>query len=376
MKTLAVALTLLAMPALAATPRLAPSRDVVVDYTVNPRDHAPLAVQVSVQAGGAHLRITSADLPTALLVDRPAHVATILLPMLKLYATIGMGEYDPQETVLRQARFEPHGRAVVAGYACTNWTAVSPRGRAAACITEDGVILRGTAFDFARRTGRGAGDGAALPVSGAGPVPLAGRIPQCRQPADRRQYRRLRRLPAVRLLAVLLLLPLGARAEAPAALQPLRDVDVTYRVPVPGGSDASLLQRLRWSAAHRMQRVDLPTSGNWMVLDFATQRMSLVRDESREVMDLPAPLNAAQPSAGAAYSRAGTDMVAGLACTEWRTIDTRGQETLACYTDDGVLLQAKSGGRIMMQAVAVKYEAQPEAIFAPPAGYTHQQTSR
>ena len=139
--------------ALAATPLLAPTRDVVVDYTVHPRDHADLAVQVSVQAGGAHLRVTSADLPTAFVVDRPAHVATILLPFLKLYATLGIGQYDPQETVLRGARFERHGHSVVAGYGCTDWTAASPRGQAAACITDDGVILRGTAADAHGRLG-------------------------------------------------------------------------------------------------------------------------------------------------------------------------------------------------------------------------------
>ena len=147
MKPLAALLACLATPAIAAAPLLAPTRDVVVDYAVHPRDHGALAVQVSVQAGGQHLRITSADLPTAFLVDRPAGEAIVLLPLLKLYATVGIGRYDPQQTVLRDARFERHGRSVVAGHACVDWTAVSARGEAAACITEDGVILRGTASD-------------------------------------------------------------------------------------------------------------------------------------------------------------------------------------------------------------------------------------
>ncbi len=176
-------------------------------------------------------------------------------------------------------------------------------------------------------------------------------------------------------LAGLALAGLALAADAPA-LQPTRDVDVTYRVPVPGGGGASLLQRLRWSASRREQRVDLPTSGNWMVLDFTAHRMAMVRDDSREVVDLPSPLSAEQPNAGAGFTRAGTDSVAGLACTEWRTIDTRGQETLACYTDDGVLLRATAGARVLMQAVAVKYETQPAEVFATPAGYTHQQSSR
>ena len=118
---------------------------------------------------------------------------------------------------------------------------------------------------------------------------------------------------------------------------------------MPRPADTSLLQRLRWSATRHQQRVDLPTSGNWMVLDFAGHRMALVRDETHEVIDLPSPRSADQPGAGAGYTRAGTATVADLACTEWRTIDTRGQETLACYTDDGVLLRATAGPRVLMQ---------------------------
>jgi hypothetical protein len=179
-----------------------------------------------------------------------------------------------------------------------------------------------------------------------------------------------------KVLLPLLVLAGPAAAQGVPVVQPVRDVDVTYRVPVPGGGDASLLQRLRWSAATRRQRVDLPTSGNWMVLDFARQRMALVRDESREVVDLPAPRSAGQPGGGAGYTRLGSAKVADLACTEWRTIDTRGHETVACYTDDGVLLRATDGVRVLMQAVSVKYAAQDADLFQPPAGYTHQETSR
>ena len=168
----------------------------------------------------------------------------------------------------------------------------------------------------------------------------------------------------------------SAVAQAAPAVQPTRDVDVTYRVPVPGATDTYLLQRYRWSAARREQRVDLPTSGNWMVLDFNAHRMALVRDESREVVDLPSPQNADQPGAGAGFTRVAPATVAGFACTDWRTVDTRGQETLACYTDDGVLLRATSGSRTLMEAVHVNYTAQAEAVFQPPAGYTHQQSSR
>ncbi len=171
------------------------------------------------------------------------------------------------------------------------------------------------------------------------------------------------------------LVPGLAYAEAPPA-RPLHDVDVTYKVPVPGGDNTALLQRYRWSVVAQTQRVDLPTTGNWMVLDFARHRMALVRDPSREVVDVPAPLSADQPGGGAGYTRVGMDNVAGLACTMWRTVDTRGAETLACYTGDGVLLRAQSGSRVMMEAVNVTYATQDPAVFLPPADYTHQQSSR
>jgi hypothetical protein len=157
-----------------------------------------------------------------------------------------------------------------------------------------------------------------------------------------------------------------AWADAPPAIQPTRDVDVTYKVPV-GGKEMALLQRLRFSAAARKQRVDLPTSGNWMVLDFAAHHLSMVRDESHEIVDMPAP---ATGNANG-FARVGPANVAGLPCTEWRTRDTRGVETVACYTNDGVLLQARNEGTVLMQAVTVHYEKQNETIFAVPEGYTH-----
>jgi hypothetical protein len=157
-----------------------------------------------------------------------------------------------------------------------------------------------------------------------------------------------------------------ALADAPPALQPTRDVDITYKVPV-GANNMALLQRLRFSASLHKQRVDLPTSGNWVVMDYGAHRMSMIRDESKEIVDMPAP----ETAAASGFVRVGPDMVAGLACTEWRTRDTRGAETEACYTNDGVLLQARNESAVMMQAVTVHFDAQNETVFALPAGYTH-----
>ncbi len=175
----------------------------------------------------------------------------------------------------------------------------------------------------------------------------------------------------MRRLAVLaMLLPVAALADAPV-VQPMHDVDITYKVPVAGGSDMALLQRFRYSASLRRQRVDLPTSGNWMVLDFATHRMMAVRDESHEVAEAPVP-EATTPG----YMRLGSDTVAGLVCTEWQTQDLRGQQTVTCYTEDGLLLRARSGNRVLIQAVSVNRAAQDAGIFAVPDGYTHTKAAQ
>ncbi len=167
------------------------------------------------------------------------------------------------------------------------------------------------------------------------------------------------------VLLALCLSSAEARAEAPDAVRPTRDVDVTYRVPV--GSGTAVLQRLRYSAGLHRQRVDLPTSGNWMMLDFAAHRMAMVRDETHEVVDLPAPQQSDAP-----FVRVGPAEVAGLACTEWRTRDSRGQESIACYTQDGVMLRARQEVRTLMEAIDVHYGTLPGAVFAVPEGYSHQ----
>lgn len=169
-----------------------------------------------------------------------------------------------------------------------------------------------------------------------------------------------------RVLAAALLLAPAARAEAPPALQPTHDVDITYKVPVAGGAGMALLQRYRYSAALRRQRVDLPTSGNWMVLDFATHRMQAVRDESHEVVEAPVP-----PTGTPGYSRLGSETIAGLPCTEWQTRDSNGGQTVTCYTEDGLMLRARRGDQVLIEAVHVSNAAQDATVFEVPAGYTH-----
>jgi hypothetical protein len=154
-----VILPLLFCTAAVSAPRLVPVRDVTIDYVVHAQGVRPQSVRVSIEAGGAHLRIAAQDLPLSILVDRPAGVAHVLVPFLRAYTTLDIARYDPQRGVLRGAVFTRGGSEHLAGGRCTDWLASSPSGQASACITEGGVILKG---EYANRHGAG---GAVLATS-------------------------------------------------------------------------------------------------------------------------------------------------------------------------------------------------------------------
>jgi hypothetical protein len=156
----------------------------------------------------------------------------------------------------------------------------------------------------------------------------------------------------------------SANAEAPARplLHPSRDVDVTYRM-VHG--DTVLTERMRWQAATLRQRVDPPTDGLFIVIDYRAGQMHTVRLSDRLVVNMSAPA-----SSDGAYVRQGEDHVAGLACTDWEATASDGRSTVACITTDGVTLRAISGGQTLLSAISVDYAPQDSAVFALPDGFT------
>ena len=178
------------------------------------------------------------------------------------------------------------------------------------------------------------------------------------------------RLAAWSVLALLAGISPTAAQQRPATI-PTRDVDVTYRMMA---GDQQLSQRMRWLAAQQMLRVDPPTPGLYMIVDYRTHRVAVVREADREVLDLDAAAATLPGGAGGpngSFTRRGEDQVAGLACTEWQTTDTAGDPTLACITPDGVLLRARIGDRTMLEAASVVYGPQDAAAFRTPSDYTH-----
>jgi hypothetical protein len=166
----------------------------------------------------------------------------------------------------------------------------------------------------------------------------------------------------------LLLAAVLTMAQAPPQPlpHPARDVDVTYRM-VRG--DTVLTERMRWQAATQRQRVDPPTEGLFIVIDYRAGRMRTVRLSDRLVIDMAAPATGAG-TPDAMYVRQGEDKVAGLACTDWQATATDGRSTVACITADGVLLRAAAGGRTLLSAASVAYAPQDSALFAAPDGFT------
>jgi hypothetical protein len=177
-------------------------------------------------------------------------------------------------------------------------------------------------------------------------------------------------------LAALLAAP-GARAEDRPATMPTRDVDVTYLMlqqDAPGGPQM-LEQRMRWAVADGRLRVDPPTPGLWIVIDYHARRLTTVRDKERSAVQMDAdtarilPNPDVQGGSATPFTARGQDNVAGLACTNWETRDAAGTPTLACITEDGVLLRAVAAGQILLEAATVNYGTLNKAVFEVPAGY-------
>jgi len=181
----------------------------------------------------------------------------------------------------------------------------------------------------------------------------------------------IRRVLLAMLAAASVAAPAVADSDRPLTM-PTRDVDVTYRA---GQGDHVVVQRSRWSVDGRKMRLDTPTPGVYMIVDYEAKTLAMVSDPVHGVLDLQAPaagLPGQAASSSAAYVRRGSGQVAGIPCTEWETVDTQGQATLACFTDDGVLLEARRGGQVLVQATRVAYGNLDASAFVVPPSYRHE----
>ena len=157
-----------------------------------------------------------------------------------------------------------------------------------------------------------------------------------------------------------------ARAEDKPPVVPQRDVDVQYSIAGRPGAQPRQ-QRIRWSAAQSRMRIDPPSPGLYMIGDFQTGRMEVVKPADQSVLDMgPGSFD---PHADASFRKLGGDEVNGLACTNWQTADNGGQPTVLCLTGDGVMLRASHGDQVLVQASSVSYGPQDPAAFSAPDGF-------
>jgi len=157
-------------------------------------------------------------------------------------------------------------------------------------------------------------------------------------------------------------------------LRPSRDVDVTYRATAPRGGK-EIEQRMRWLAASQTMRIDPPSPGLHVIIDYPARRMSVVQDAARSVVEMAAPDSLADMIGGAAgtvFVHRGGATVAGHACVEWQTQDRGAHPALVCITEDGVLLRAGTAEQVRVIAVSVQYTPQDPAAFRIPADYERQ----
>lgn len=139
-----------AAPAGGDHPPLSPTRDAVVTYrfqtevlpgkgnAVGPEHQ----VTVSFAASGDRLRIDPDDGQSATILDRPDQIMTLISMKERRYVQLRPmhGLHNPFFLGLGMT-YHAGDMKQMAGVSCREWAIESPRGKATACVTDDGVIL-------------------------------------------------------------------------------------------------------------------------------------------------------------------------------------------------------------------------------------------
>ncbi len=184
------------------------------------------------------------------------------------------------------------------------------------------------------------------------------------------------------VLAGLTLSGAALAAEHPPYM-PTRDVAVAYRIQgtqLPAGqfggdAQGSHSVKMIYSAASGRVRLEQTSMPGYMLIDRTGGRITMVMEPMQSFMDMPFD---AKAGAGLllndkmAFTRAGSDRVAGVACTLWDVVHDKTTARL-CITEDGVILRGEGSdprrGKASLLATAVTYGSQPAALFSPPPGF-------
>ena len=153
-KTLAAALLALLPVAAQAQdrPQIFPTRDVAVTYRVAGQgQQAELTLLWS-----AAQRMMRMNMPQGMgymVADHQGRRGFMVMEQMRMIMDVPMQQAGGMQQELENARFTRGGSEKIAGHDCTVWRYQSASGQGEACITNDGVMLRGNG------TARGAGAG-------------------------------------------------------------------------------------------------------------------------------------------------------------------------------------------------------------------------
>ncbi|WP_424134641.1 hypothetical protein [Roseomonas chloroacetimidivorans] len=150
MRRLIPLLALAALPTGAqaqSRPATFPTRDVVVSYRVlgNASPQAPREFTVAALAAEGRLRVESPSLPAWGLMDRQTGRTEMVMDSMRVVTPSPLKQEEATRylRLAETARLTRAGTATQAGERCTNYRWEQQGQRGTACLTADGVLLRG-----------------------------------------------------------------------------------------------------------------------------------------------------------------------------------------------------------------------------------------
>jgi Domain of unknown function (DUF4412) len=127
-------------------PTLAPTRDVTIDYRLESKaaGNQPRTMKIQITAGGTRMRVEAQPAPGYMIMDRTAGRTIMVMTQQHTYADVPTSPAMANTFQLTDKMgFTRQGTDTVAGQRCTVWTVRRENGAGVACITDDGVLLRG-----------------------------------------------------------------------------------------------------------------------------------------------------------------------------------------------------------------------------------------
>jgi hypothetical protein len=158
----------------------------------------------------------------------------------------------------------------------------------------------------------------------------------------------------------------GSKAEDEPHVLPMQDADITYQVTRPGQPAA--VERRRWSASERLQRVDGPKGTT--IFNRQREEITLLNPANKTYRILEgSPRMPMATGKGVKLQRGANATVANHHCVDWSWRDDTERHT-ACLPPDGVMLRLIIDGQTILEARSVKYAQQPPNLFDVPKGYS------